>query len=63
MLGLRVRVEVLLLRKSLAAKLAAEAEPLDVDVDDVIAEIGLRVEHLLAEVAALADVGRFLRFQ
>ncbi len=57
MLGFGVRVEALLLRKRLSAELAAEVEALDVDVDDVIAEIRLRLEDLLAEVAALAHVG------
>ena len=56
MLGLHVRVEVVLLRKRLSAKLAAEVEALDVNVDDVIAKLGLRVENLFAEVATLADV-------
>jgi len=56
-LGFGVRVEAVLLRKRLPTELAAEVEALNVDVDDVVAEVRLRLEDLLAEVAALAHVG------
>jgi hypothetical protein len=58
-LGLRVRVQVVLVGESLSAELAVEVEALDVNVDQVIAEFALRLEDFLAEVAAFGDVTIF----
>jgi hypothetical protein len=58
-LGLRVRVQVVLVGEGLSAELAVEVEALDVNVDQVIAEFALRLEDFLAEVAAFGDVTIF----